>query len=112
MHPRRFSFFTSLGISAVMATAATFAGPARAETEFDVSVSNAQVVVTARSGWHINKDYPWKLVIGEAKLDKTKFALAETTATLAGAPKGTGKLKGAVCSADACHTFETEVTIK
>ncbi|MDP9035545.1 MAG: hypothetical protein M3O50_12135 [Myxococcota bacterium] len=112
MHRRRFSFFAALGMLAVTATAATVARIARAEAEYDVSVSNAQVVVTARSGWHINKDYPWKLVIGEAKLDKTKFALAETTATLAGAPKGTGKLKGAVCSADACHTFETEVTVK
>ncbi len=102
---------SSLGITAIVATATTFAHSALAEAEFDVSVSKAQVVVTARAGWHINKDYPWKLVIGDAKLDKTKFKLAETTATLADAPKGTGKLKGAVCSADACHTFEKDVTV-
>jgi hypothetical protein len=46
------------------------------------------------------------------KLDKSKYNLAETTATLDGAPKGTGKLKGAVCSKDQCHTFEKEVTVQ
>jgi hypothetical protein len=34
------------------------------------------------------------------------------TAKLTGAPKGTGKLKGAVCSKDQCHTFEKDVSIQ
>jgi hypothetical protein len=68
--------------------------------------------VTARESWHINQDYPWKLVIGDVKLDKSKFALTEKTATVADAPKGTGKLKGAVCSKDVCKTVEKEITIR
>jgi hypothetical protein len=97
----------------ILAAAALFSSSARAEEEFDLNVaSTGLVTVTAHTGWHINKEYPWKLVIGETKLDKAKFSLAETTATVSGAPKGSGKIKGAVCSKDQCHTFEKEVTIK
>jgi hypothetical protein len=98
-------------LSAVIAWA-SLSSPAAADNEFDVAVSKGQLTVTAHSGWHINKDYPWKLVIGEAKLDKSSFRLAESTATISGAPKGAGTLKGAVCSADQCHTFQKDVTIE
>ena len=64
------------------------------------------------AGWHINKDFPWKLVVGDTKLDKSKFTFEETTAKLTGAPKGAGKLKGAVCSKDQCHPFEKDVTVQ
>jgi hypothetical protein len=97
--------------SAVLAWA-SFSSAALADNEFDVAVSKGQLTVTAHSGWHINKEYPWKLVIGEAKLDKSSFRLAESTATVSGAPKGAGTLKGAVCSADQCHTFQKDVTIE
>jgi ABC-type uncharacterized transport system YnjBCD substrate-binding protein len=106
---RRTRIFATL---AIMALATSFASSARASDEFDVSVSKGQITVTAHGGWHINKEYPWKLVVGDAKLDKTKFSLAETTATVSGAPKGSGTLKGAVCSADQCHTFQKDVTIQ
>jgi len=86
--------------------------PARADTEFDVNVSGGKVVVTAKGQWHINKDYPWKLISGDQKLDKSKFAFTETSATLNGAPKGAGKLKGAVCSGDQCKPFEKDVTVQ
>jgi hypothetical protein len=46
------------------------------------------------------------------KLDKSKFTLDEKTASVSGAPKGTGVLKGAVCSKDTCLKVEKEVTIK
>jgi hypothetical protein len=98
--------------SAAIALATTLAPAAFAESEFDVSVAKGEVTVTVHSGWHINKEYPWKLVVGDTKLDKAKFSLAETTATVAGAPHGTGMLKGAVCSPDQCHTFQKEVTIQ
>src|SRR5258708_35064793 len=100
-----------LAALAVLA-AATVETPARADNEFDVSVAKGQITVTAHSGWHINKDYPWKLVVGDTKLDKSKFTLAETTATVSDPPKGSGTLKGAVCSADQCHTFQKEVAIR
>jgi hypothetical protein len=99
-------------VSAIVAVATMIDSPARADNEFAVSVSNGQVTVTAKSGWHINKEYPWKLVVGDKKLTKEKFTLAETTATVSDAPAGSGKLKGAVCSADQCHSFEADVTVK
>jgi hypothetical protein len=100
-----------LATLAVLA-AATVETPARADNEFDVSIAKGLITVTAHSGWHINKDFPWKLVIGDTKIDKAKFNLAETTATVSDPPKGAGKLKGAVCSKDQCHTFEKDVTVQ
>jgi hypothetical protein len=79
--------------------------------EFEVRVSKGQVTVIAKGEWHINQDFPWKLTVGDTKLDKTKFKLTEKDATVSNAPAGAGKLKGAVCSHDSCHTLEREVTI-
>ena len=90
--------------------AVTLTGTALADEEFDVSVSGDKVVVTAKGGWHINKEYPWKLVIGDKKLEKSQFTLSETKATVT-APKGTGKLKGGICSGDQCRMFQKSVTI-
>jgi hypothetical protein len=102
-------------VLSLVAAAVTFAAlldsPARAEQEFEVTVAAGKVTVQAKGDWHINKDFPWKLVVGDTKLDKSKFVLEEKTATVTSAPKGTGKLKGAVCSKDACHTLEKEVSI-
>jgi hypothetical protein len=85
---------------------------ARAEEEFDVSVAGGKITVITKGPWHINKEYPWKLVAGDAKLDKSKFTLDEKSASVAGAPKGQAKLKGAVCSGATCKQFEKEVTIQ
>jgi hypothetical protein len=84
---------------------------ARADDEFELHVSKGKVVVEAKGEWHINLEFPWKLVIGDTKLDKTKFTLTERSATVGDAPAGTGKLRGAVCSHDSCHTVERDVSI-
>ncbi len=99
-----------VGLSATLALAVV-APAAHADNEFEVSVSKGQVVVTAKGEWHINQEFPWKLVVGDTKLDKTKFNLTEKVATVTNAPAGAGKVKGAVCSHDACHTLEKEITI-
>jgi hypothetical protein len=99
-----------IGLSAVIAVAVSVS-PAHAENEFEVSVSKGQVVVTAKGDWHINQEFPWRLVVGDTKLDKTKFNLTEKIATVTNAPAGIGKVKGAVCSRDSCHTLEKEVTV-
>lgn len=103
-----FAGLVVLGLAAV----STFASTASAEEEFDVKVSGATVVITAKGGWHVNKDYPWKLTIGDVKVDKSKFAFTESTATLANAPKGAAKLRGALCSGDKCKNFEKDVTVQ
>jgi hypothetical protein len=79
--------------------------------EFEVRVSKGQVTVVAKGEWHINQEFPWKLTVGDTKLDKSKFTLTEKNATVSDAPAGAGKLKGAVCSHDSCHTLEREVTV-
>ena len=103
-----------LGVSAVAAGVA-FAGAARAETEFDVNVAGDQITVTTHAPWHINKQYPWKVVAGGTKLDKGRFSLAETSASIASVPKGHVTLKGAVCSSgeqSACKTFVKELEVR
>jgi hypothetical protein len=85
---------------------------ARAEEEFDVSVAGGKVTVTTKGPWHINKEYPWKVTAGDSKLDKSKFALDEKSASIAGVPKGPAHLKGAVCSGATCKPFEKDVTIQ
>jgi hypothetical protein len=108
---RRTLFFAISAASAAAATALTLTAPASADNEFEVSVANGSVTVTAHAGWHINKEFPWKLTMGETKLDKSKFSLEETTAKV-DAPKGTGQLKGAVCSKEQCHTFVKDVSVQ
>ncbi len=105
-----FGVFAVLFALAVGSVAST----ARAEGDegFDLTVDKGQVTVTAKPEWHINQDYPWKFVIGDVKVDKSKFSLTEKTATLADAPKGTGKLRGAVCSKDVCKMLEKEITVR
>ena len=100
----------SLGIG-LLATVLTVAAAAQADDEFDVAVSKGTITVTPKGAWHINKDYPWKLVQGTSKIDKSKFSLDDKKATLSNAPAGAGKLKGAVCSGDQCKTFEKDVNV-
>jgi hypothetical protein len=103
-----------VGLSALALIAAAPSAHAKDEhdsDEFDVQVSKGQVTVLAKGEWHINKEFPWKLTVGETKLDKTKFTLTEKDATVTNAPAGAGKVKGAVCSHDSCHMIEREVVI-
>jgi hypothetical protein len=89
----------------------TFATQALADEEFDVSVHAGSVNVKAKGKWHINQDYPWKLVMGEQKLDRSHFALSETTASVS-APKGAAKLRGGVCKGDQCLMFEKDIVVQ
>src|SRR5438067_10721968 len=96
----------SLGAALIGLSVAVGGGFAGAEEGFDLRVTPGHVVVTPKHGWHINLAYPWKLTMGKTKLDKTRFHLSETSASVE-APKGTGKLKGAVCQGDSqCKMFE------
>jgi hypothetical protein len=82
------------------------------DEHFDIAVAARQVTVTTRAGWHVNTEYPWKLVVGDLKLDKTRFNFGETTASVAGAPPGNAKLMGGICSGDRCRSFKKELTIE
>ena len=106
---------TLIGLAAGLFFAATSgvlsSTPAQAEDDFDVAVAGNAVTVTAKGAWHINLEYPWKLVQGDNKLDKSKFSLSEKSAKVSGAPKGKNTVKGAICSGDSCKTFEKDVTV-
>jgi hypothetical protein len=98
-------------IAAITLAALTVAITAYADETHDVNVAPKTVTIAAKPGWHVNKDYPWKLVSGDTKLDKTHFNLSETSAVISDAPSGPAKLKGAVCSGDQCRTFEESVVV-
>jgi hypothetical protein len=85
------------------------AGSARADDDFDVKALPGKVTITAKGKWHINKDYPWSLTVGEKKLD-TKFELAEKSAAVV-APTGHATLKGGICNGDQCRMFKVAVDV-
>ncbi len=97
---------------AVLAAAGTLVSTAQAGQNYDVHTAKGQVTVTTHAGWHINNQFPWKLTVGGTKLDKSHFKLSHTTATVSGAPSGSGTLRGAICSKNQCMPFKTGVTIK
>lgn len=100
--------------AAAIATVMTGAGvrPALAEEQFDVVVGKGEITVVAKGHWHVNKDYPWRVMVGDKMIDKSKFALAETTAKVTGVPPGTVRLKGAVCEGNQCMPFTKEVAVE
>ncbi len=103
---------SSLAALALAVGALTLAATALADETHDTAVAPKTVSVSAKSGWHVNKDYPWKLVSASgAKLDKAHFTLSETSASISDAPAGPAKIKGAVCSGDQCRTFEEDVVV-
>jgi len=93
------------------ALCSTWTTSAHADDDVEVSVSKGQVTVVAKGDWHINPEYPWKLIVGEAKLDKSKFNLNEKVAVVRGVPAGAGTLRGAVCAAGTCRSLVREVVI-
>lgn len=99
--------------SVVLFAVATFTGSARAETEYDISVSGGKVVVSAHAPWHINQEFHWKLKAGGDKLPN--WVLSETSATFANPPKGASTVKGAMCKSDgdqkACKVIEVDITV-
>ena len=100
---------------ATVACVGALAPSAGAEDEFDVSVSGRQVTVTAKGHWHINTDYPWKLVVQVApeqsvSVPKSAFELDQKHATVASKSSGSAVLKGAVCiqtpEQNGCRQFQ------
>jgi hypothetical protein len=84
---------------------------ANASDEVEVRVERGQLVVRVRGDWHINPDYPWKLSVGDAKFDRTRFVFDEKTARLDAPPSGSGAVRGGVCAGDRCKSFTEAITI-
>jgi hypothetical protein len=101
-----FSPLLAFAFAAITLTTAAYA-----DETHETALAPKSVTVNVKTGWHVNKEYPWKLIIGDVKLDKTHFALTETAAIIKDAPSGPAKLKGAVCSGDQCRTFEEDVVV-
>jgi hypothetical protein len=103
----------SVGVSALVGAAVMFCGfLAVADEEFDVAANRGEIVVLTKGHWHVNKDYPWKAVAGDATFDKSKFSFTETSAKLSGLPHGSVKLKGAVCDGPQCMPFTKELSVQ
>jgi hypothetical protein len=85
---------------------------ASADEQFDVTAGKGEITLTTKGHWHVNKDYPWKVVVGDKTIDKSKFSLTETSAKITGVPQGTAKLKGAVCDGPQCMPFAKDITVQ
>jgi hypothetical protein len=98
---------TFMGAAIVLAS-----GLAVADDEFDVSAGKGTVTVVAKGAWHVNKEYPWKVIAGDTKIDKSKFTLTEKSASVSGVPAGVVHVKGAMCEGTSCKTFTKDVTVQ
>jgi hypothetical protein len=102
--------------AAFVTASATYSSTARAEEEFDVTVSGNSVTVTAHAPWHINQEFEWKVKHGHDRLHDVHFTLSDSSATASGLPSGTHKVHGAVCNTSgdhkSCMPFSKEITVQ
>jgi hypothetical protein len=86
---------------------------AAAEEEFDLVAKNSEIALVTKGHWHVNKDYPWKVVAGSGEtFDKSHFVFTETSAKLSGVPHGNAQLKGAVCDGPHCLPFTKRIEVE
>ncbi|MGO8994747.1 MAG: hypothetical protein ACLQVI_15635 [Polyangiaceae bacterium] len=83
---------------------------------FDASASAGTIKVVAHAGFHINKEYPWKVTVGDKKVGKDGFKFEGANAVVSGLPKGHAVLKGAVCkgpegNSSECLPFSKELDL-
>jgi hypothetical protein len=109
----RLSFSMKSVAAAVAASAILWTAAAPAEDDhFTLKLESGSVTVTANTGWHVNKDYPWKVKQGDKTVaGKEAFTFAEMTAKVSGLPKGTVTLKGGVCSPSSCQNFSKDIVV-
>ena len=99
-----------LGAACAMSALFVAVGASADGDHYSVAAGGGKLTVTTKGGFHINKEYPWSLSCGGTKLDKSKFTLGETSATVSGG-SGACELKGAVCSGPACEPFKASVSL-
>ena len=105
----------SLSLSALFGVSVALTASAD-DVGFDASSSAGTITVTARAGYHINKEYPWKVSVGDKKVAKDGFKFDGPKATVGGLPKGHAVLKGAVCkgpegNSSECLPFSKEIDL-
>jgi hypothetical protein len=76
------------------------------DTGYDASAAAGTITVVARAGFHINKEYPWKVTVGDTKIAKDGFKFEGASAVVSGLPKGHAVLKGAVCKGPEANSSE------
>jgi hypothetical protein len=103
----------SVLFSAFLGAAVSMVAPrSLADDQFDLTVTGSAVTVATKGHWHVNKEYPWKVVSGETTFDRSKFTFTETSAIVTGLPRGAARLKGAVCDGPHCVPFTTEIMVQ
>ncbi len=97
--------------SVVAATFALVTGGASADPPaYKVAAASGTVTITPNAPWHVNTDYPWKLVCGSTITPKGKFAsLTEAGASATGS--GACQVKGGVCNGGQCQNFTENVNL-
>ena len=78
----RIQKFTTLAAALFALSVTALAVTALADDTHDIVVAPKGMSLSTKAGWHVNKEYPWKLISGDRKLDKTHFSFTETTASI------------------------------
>lgn len=82
---------------------------AGSSTPYTVQTSPSTVTVMPAGGWHLNEDYPWRIVTSDSK--QRGFVLKWNSATATGLTKGPATLRGGVCNANTCVSITRIVVI-
>jgi hypothetical protein len=111
----RASSFLALAASTLFATTIALSAAAD-DPGYDASAAAGTITVVAHAGFHINKEYPWKVAVGDKKVAKDGFKFDGPKASVAGLPKGHAVLKGAVCkgpegNSSECLPFTKEIDL-
>ena len=114
-----------VGLSALAVALCVSAGIVQASEDgkppanADITLAKGEIHVKGHAGWHINTDYPWKVVLADgSKINKDKngdkFSFDAKDDKAGGpphvkivAPSGQVLLSGAICSSDSgqCESF-------
>lgn len=76
---------------------------------FTIQVSPSTVKVIPAGGWHINQEYPWKIVMSDKSVGS--FVLKWNGAEATKLKRGHGIVKGGMCNANTCVSFSRDVEI-
>lgn len=111
----RVSSIFAASIGALLAVSVSLVAAAD-DAGYDASAAGGTITVVAHAGFHINKEYPWKVSVGDKKVGKEGFKFEGAKATASGLPKGHAVLKGAVCkgpegNSSECLPFSKEMDL-
>jgi hypothetical protein len=110
--PVRFALLAATLAGSLAQAALPSLGAGADPEAFRIAVGNGQIAVKTQGEWHVDVHYPWKVLAGTARFDKSKFVFTPNSARVWGVPRGPAKLRGSVCSGSVCVPFGRTLVVR